>query len=363
MIDFGTKDRMTSKDRLDGLISGKPIDRVPFNPFSLGFNARIYGIDRGEFYRYPEKAFAAGLHLMKTYPWMDTRPSYGWSDRGAWEFGGKILWPDNNRFAAPQSLEPVVTNPKEVDSLPDPDPQTAGMNPLIDRWNTISRKHGFPASLPGGTPTNLSAGIVGKTNFFKWIIRFPETIHKLQRKATEFIIRSAEITINKFGAKNCRIQCSVPLESNQLISSKAFETFAKPYIKEILGYYVSEGVRNITVHLCGDHTSNLIHWADIQLPPRTIFSIGYQMDLKITGEVLGKDYILAGNINTGLLQMGSFKQVFEDVVRSINQGMKHVGGYILMPACELPPDTPLENIEAIAQALYEYGYYEHPSFV
>jgi uroporphyrinogen decarboxylase len=37
--------------------------------------------------------------------------------------------------------------------------------------------------------------------------------------------------------------------------------------------------------------------------------------------------------------------------------MKHTGGYILMPSCELPPDTPLENIEAVAQALYEYGYY------
>jgi len=357
MVNFSEKDRMTPKERLMGLVSGKPIDRVPFNPFSLGFNARIYGIDRGEFYTNPEKAFTAGLHLMKTYPWMDTRPSYGWADRGAWEFGGKILWPDNNRFAAPQSFEPVIVDPKEFDSLPDPDPKTAGMNPLIDRFNMISRKHGFPASLPGGTPTNLSAGIVGKTNFLKWLIRSPETIHKLQRKATNFIIRSAEITINKFGAENCRIQCSVPLESNRLISPKAFETFAKPYIKEILGYYISEGVRNITVHLCGDHTSNLVHWANMGLPPRTIFSIGFEMDLEKTGLFLGKDYILAGNINTALLQTGSYSEVFEGVKRCLRVGMEHPGGYILMPACELPPDTPLENIEAIAQALYEYGYY------
>lgn len=357
MVNFAIKDRMTSKERLGRLISGEPIDRVPFNPFSLGFNARLYGIDRGEFYRDPEKAFAAGLHLMKTYPWMDGRPSYGWADRGAWEFGGEILWPDRNRFTAPQSYKPVITNPNEVDSLLDPDPETAGMNPLIDRFNTISRQHGFPASLPGGTPTSLSAGIIGKTNFFKWIIRFPETIHKLQRKATHFILRSAEMTINKFRAENCRAQYSVPLESNQLISSKTFETFVKPYLKEIIGYVVNKGVRNISVHLCGDHTANLVHWIDMRLPARTTFSIGFEMDLEKTGELLGKEYILAGNINTTFLQAGSPQDVFEEVKRCLKAGMKHPGGFILMPACELPPHTPLKNIEAIAQALYEFGYY------
>jgi uroporphyrinogen-III decarboxylase len=28
-----------------------------------------------------------------------------------------------------------------------------------------------------------------------------------------------------------------------------------------------------------------------------------------------------------------------------------------MPACELPPNTPFENMEAMAQAVYEHGYY------
>ena len=363
MVNFAEKDKMTSPERLKELSDGKPIDRVPFNPFSLGFNARIYGIDRGEFYRNPEEAFAAGLHLLKTYPWMNTRPSYGWADRGAWEFGGKVLWPDHNRFAAPQSAEPVIKDPEEVDSLPDPDPHTAGMNPLMDRFNTMSRKYGFPASLPGGTPTNFSAGIVGRTKFLKWLIRYPEAIHKLQRKVTQFVIRSAEITIKKFGPENCRIQCSLPLESNRLISPKAFDTFAKPYIREIMGYYVSRGVGNIMVHLCGDHTFNLVHWTDIPLPKRTVFSIGREMDLEKTGRFLGKDYILAGNVDTGLLQSGSIQDVFEEVKRCLRDGMKHPGGYILMPACEFPPDTPLQNIEALAQALYEYGYYEPRSFV
>lgn len=357
MPDFAQKDRMTPRERLMGLVAGTSIDRVPFNPFSLGFSARLCGIDRGEFYRNPEKAFAAGLHLMETYPWMAARPAYGWADRGAWEFGGDIIWPDDNRFAAPQSAGPLIRDPAEVDSLPDPDPETAGMNPLVARFNALSRQHGFPASLPGGTPTSLSSAIVGTTDFLKWFIRYPEAAHKLQRKVTDFLLRSADLTLGRYGGENCSVQCSVPVESNQLISAQAFERFAKPYIAEILAHYIAAGVRTIVVHLCGDHTANLPHFVAVRFPPRTVFSVGHEMDLEKTGQGLGKDYILAGNIDTGVLQAGSPEQVFEETRRCLQIGMNHSGGFMLMPACELPPDTPIANVEAVAGALHTYGYY------
>ncbi len=357
MTNFADKDTMTPRERLVGLISNNPIDRVPFNPFSLGFSARCYGIDRGEFYRNPEQAFAAGLHLMETYPWMASRPTYGWADRGAWEFGGSVIWPDGNRFAAPQSAAPLISSPAEVNSLPDPDPETAGMNPLVARFNTLSRQKGFPASLPGGTPTTLSAAIVGTTDFLKWFIRYPEAAHKLQRKVTDFLLRSADITLRRYGGENCSVQCSVPVESNQLISAQAFERFAKPYISEILAHYLAAGVRSVVVHLCGDHTANLPHFATMGFPPRTVFSVGHEMDLEETGNGLGSEYILAGNIDTGVLQAGSTEQVFEEVRKCLRVGMNHPGGFMLMPACELPPDTPIENVEAVAKALYTHGYY------
>ncbi len=357
MPDFTKKDRMTSRERLMGLVAGTSIDRVPFNPFSLGFSARLYGIDRGEFYRDPEKAFAAGLCLMETYPWMSARPTYGWADRGAWEFGGGIVWPDGNRFAAPQSAGPVLNDPSRVDALIDPDPETAGINPLLARFNALSRRHGFPASLPGGTPTSFSAAIVGTTNLLKWFLRYPESAHKLQRKVTDFLLRSADMTLGRYGGENCSVQCSVPVESNQLISAQLFEEFAKPYIAEILAHYLAAGVRNIVVHLCGDHTANLPHFASMGFPARTVFSVGHEMDLEKTGQGLGREYILAGNIDTGLLQSGSPEQVFEETQKCLQIGMNHPGGFILMPACELPPDTPFENVEAVARALYAHGYY------
>lgn len=147
------------------------------------------------------------------------------------------------------------------------------------------------------------------------------------------------------------------MESNQLISAGMFAEFAKPYIKEILTFYRSAGVKSVVVHLCGDHTANLPHWQDIPLPPRTVFSIGHEMDLEKTGAVIGKTHILAGNMNNAILHGGSREAVIAEVERCLAAGMKHPGGFILMPACEMPPDTPVENVEALAATLYDKGYF------
>ena len=355
-FDLQSKDRMSVKERMPALVAGESIDRVPFVPSASGFAARIYGIDRGTLYRDPDIAFAAGQHLMKTFPWMNARPLYGWADRGSWEFGGRILWPDNNRYAAPCSVS-LITEPADVDRLPDPDPATAGMIPLVDRFNILSRQRGFPASLPGGTPTTLSAGIVGRSRFLKWLIRYPEAVHKLQRKVTDFIIRTAERTLKKHGPENCSLFCGVPMESNQLISPATFVEFAKPYIHEILSFYKTAGVRSMVLHLCGEHTRNLEHFLELPLSARTVFSIGDEMDLIKTSKAIGDSFILAGNISTRLLHGGSFEAVLAETRTCLRRGMTHKGGFILMPACELPPDTPMGNIHAVARALFEEGYY------
>ena len=355
--DFAKKDSMSPQERMKRLMAGEAVDRVPFNSSASGFSARILGIDRGRFYRNPERAFEAGMAFIEAYPWTNSKPSYGWADRGAWEFGGGVIWPDNDESAAPRSTGPVISDPALVDSLPDPDPETAGMMPLLDRFNAISREHGLPAALPGGTPTTLSTAIVGDATYMRWTIRHPEAVHKLQRKVTDFLIRVAGRTIATYGAENCSVSCGVPMDSNLLMSPKTFERFSKPYIKEILGFYLDKGVRSFVVHLCGDHTANLVHWRDIPLPPRTIFSIGHEMDLEATGRFIGREHILAGNISTSLLQAGSSEEVYDDAVRCLKAGKEHAGGFILMPACELPPNSPFENVEAVARAVFEHGYY------
>jgi uroporphyrinogen decarboxylase len=354
---LATRDIMTGAERMQALIGGRQPDRVPFMPFASGFAARTMGIDRGEYYRNPDRAFAAGQNLMRVYPWMNSRPSYGWAERGAWEFGGEITWPDNDRYPAPVSLRPVITSPGQVADLADPDPATAGMVPLVARFNEISRRHGYPASLPGGTPTTLTAGVVGRSNFLRWTIRHPDAVHAMQRKVTDFILAVARTTIRTHGAGNCSLFAGVPMESNQLISPETFRTFCKPYITEIFQFYRRQGVKSALIHLCGDHTRNLREWRDIPVPPRAIFSIGHEMDIAATAVLVGAEYIVAGNLNNAILQNGTAEEVYAEARRCLAAGMGHPGGFILMPACEFPPNTPSKNLQAIERALADHGFY------
>jgi len=105
------------------------------------------------------------------------------------------------------------------------------------------------------------------------------------------------------------------------------------------------------------HKGNLQHWRKVPFPGRTIFTIGDDMDLKETGDFLGEKYILAGNISTTTIQTGTKEDVIEEVKRCLSQAKDRSGGFILMPACEWPPLAPSENLEAVREALMEYGFY------
>ena len=93
MIDFKARDTMTPRARLTALLAGQGIDRVPFMAFAIGFAARTGGIDLGELFRNPDKAFAVGMNLLEAYPWINGKPAYAWADRGAWEFGERSSGP------------------------------------------------------------------------------------------------------------------------------------------------------------------------------------------------------------------------------------------------------------------------------
>jgi uroporphyrinogen decarboxylase len=99
------------------------------------------------------------------------------------------------------------------------------------------------------------------------------------------------------------------------------------------------------------------YWKRVSLPERTIFSIGDVMDLEETSDFLGKEYILGGNISTTVIQFGTPEDVKEQVKRCLKQAKQRLGGFILMPACEYPPLAPPENLEAIREALMQYGFY------
>jgi len=167
----------------------------------------------------------------------------------------------------------------------------------------------------------------------------------------------AEMTINRYGAKNCTVMTDLATESNDLISPGLFEEFSLPYIKVLHGFYYENGVRSVMLHFCGNHSANLKYWKDVPIPDRAIFNIGNSMDLEETSEIIGNKYVLAGNVSTTTLQSGRPEDVKLEVRRCLKQAMRRDGGFILMPACEWPPLAPRRSLDAVRDALMENGFY------
>ena len=348
---------MTTKDRIKALILRKPIDRVPFMPFFVGFLAVNNGIRLYDFFTNPEIAFQAGQATMRKYPWANIRPVYGWADHGAWEFGGTIMWPIDDNRMSPYTPEPLISSPDEIDRIASPNPLQTEWFKLRARFNEICIYQGLSVQLPSGSIMAQLGSILGPTNLMKWIKKFPEAILRLSEKVLNFNLKMAEEILNRYGPKNCSVMTDLTLESNNLISAETFKKFALPFIIKLHSFFYEKGVKSVLIHLCGDHNLNLRYWSQVPLPARTIFSVSEAMDLKKTGEILGDRHILAGNISSSIIQSGTKEEVKKETIRCLQEGKANPGGYILMPACEWPPLAAPEKLEAVKEALAEYGYY------
>ncbi len=351
-----SQDKLTPKERMMNLFAGKPVDRVPVIPFSKGYSAKLAGMSRGEFYRYPEKAILADAKLKERHQGLDGGPSYGWANYGGWDFGGDISFPFKDEAQTPQITRRPVQSPEDADKLNVPNPRGTGIMQLCYEFSQIMRGKGGQAMVYLVSPGNCASSILGEKDMLKWILRHPKELHIIMRKATDYLKATLDWNVEGFGAANCAVYLGYPIESNNLISPQQFKEFCHPYIKELHEHMLALGIKSVVEHICGNHKGNLPHWKDIPLVKRSIITIG-EMDLKEIADFFGPDQIIAGNVSTSILASGSPEDVKADAKRCIEQGKHLPGGYILMPACNLPAAAPPANVDAMLEAAREYGAY------
>lgn len=348
-------DRLTSAQRMRALAAKQGLDRVPVIPMASAYTAVISGLTLKEYYLEPEKAlwaqeWAADLHRY------DGSPSFNIPDWAGWDFGGELTFPSSPRIALPYLGKRAVTIASDVEKLSLPDIKSAPAAGRLLSFARLAREKGYPVSVPGGSPMGIAGSAIGPEKMMRWFYKEPEAVHRMLRLSTDYIISIASLFAGEFGADNCSAFATYPLEAHAVVSPKIFEKFSLPYVNEIHEKLIDMGIKRWVIHLCGDHTKNLYLWKkDIKLAPRTVFTVGHEMDLAYTAEYLGEDYIIGGNIPTTFLQTATPDEVLE-VSRQTIERMKHSpGGFILTPACALPPITPPANLHAMVKAVRLFG--------
>jgi uroporphyrinogen decarboxylase len=325
--------------------------------FALGFCANHGGCRLDEIYADPEKSFEAQRVTRDTFGY-DGDPFYGYASYGAWEFGGTVRFPKGEFEQAPSICdERPVESLEDVKYLKLPDVKRAGALPTALRFSMLQRNAGMRASIITGGPFTVAVNLCGGARLCRWLLKSPSLVHDLLQKSSAHIVEVVGYWASVFGPDNVIPQLWEPAASNQIISPKQFEIFVYPYQEEVHRKILNIGVKHILCHICGDQRRNFAMWANIPMGEPGIVTFGHEVDLKEAVHFFGEACIIAGNIQPAVLQMGTPKDIMELCGRAI-AGAKHApNGFVLMPGCELPVQTPSENVRAMIQIAEQEGIY------
>lgn len=350
------KETMTPKERMKAILNRQPTDRVPFMLRAYGFCAKNTGYSIADIYEDPEKSFLAQYYTHQQYN-SDGEPFYTFVSYGAWEFGGEIQWPKDRFSSGPSVARRPVSKPEDLDSLVLPDPKSAGCIPKAMEFARLQEKYGTQIAVLCGSPFTHAANLCGVETFMKWIIRYPEAVHKAMRLMTDHIISVVKYFVETFGKGRVLARSAAPTESNALISPEQFNTFAAPYIEELHSKVLEMGVERIYCHICGDHNGNLERWSKIPFGDPGIISIGHEVSIKDAARFF-PDHIICGNLNPQLIACGKPEEVYEEARRVIEEGKEYAyGRFIFSSGCDIPATAPPYNIYMMQKAVEDFGWY------
>jgi len=351
---------MTERQRIEALLKRETPDRVPLWPFvPNGFAVLYNGLTIADAYSNPEGLYDSLKRAARDFGWV-FYPVMVYAAYGAWEFGGEARMPTGRYDQAPVVTRHPLEKDEDIYNLKWPGPDS-GLNPTMRRFSELSMREDldnkpFRATISAGVAYGLACQVAGLNRILKWLIRRPDLAHELIRRLSEWSIARLEGQVEALGNERLIGTCGGPMGSNQLISSKQFEEFALPDIKEGQARLRALGVKHTYVHICGEQNDNLPFWAQVDFGDPGIIGVGHEVGLERAAEFFS-NHIILGNLNPAIIQTGSPSEVYEMTKRCVETGKKLGGRYVFSPGCDLPPRAPVENVRMMCKALEDHGWY------
>jgi len=344
-------------EKLEVLLRGQRVDRVPLYPFALGFCARNVGFPLSVMYDDPEKSFMAQLWTFEQYGFNGV-PEFGYASYGGWEFGGKIEFPSSEWQQAPSHGSFPVESEEDLQKLQLPDVKKDGMLPRAMQFSKLQDKYNMGISVVLGGNFTIAGNICPVEKLCRWMIKSPELVHQLLRLTTDHIIEVVQYWADTFGADKIMPKIWEPLAANNIISPKQFERFVLPYVKETSEKIIAMGVKHIFYHICGEQNLNLPYWAQVPMGNPGIVSVGHQVDLTVAMKYFGKTCVIAGNVDPAVIQNGPPGRIYNLCKACIEKAKYAPRGFMLMSGCEIPPMSPPYNVYMMKKAVDDFGWYQ-----
>lgn len=192
-------------------------------------------------------------------------------------------------------------------------------------------------------PFTLAGRMMGESEAAMAAIDDPSGLEQIVEFATERILRYGKALVSA-GADMIAI-----LEpTGVILSPDQFRQFSGKYVKRILDGLDTMGI----LHICGDSNHIIPYMCETGAQG---LSLDSDVDLPKAIELLPEDVVMIGNLDPVACVAQSTAEEVREASLQLLESMSKYPNFIFSTGCDLPPETPLENIRAMIEACRQHS--------
>ena len=259
-------------------------------------------------------------------------------------FGSPVRFFDDE---VPAVTAAIVTDQKSLDELKVPEVGTSRTGEYVLTIKE-AKEHITDRPVFGGAigPFSLAGRLMDMSEIMVLCYDEPELVHGVLEKVTQFLI-SYNTAIREAGADG--IVMAEPAAG--LLSPSLIAEFSTPYAKRIIQAVETDNCVFV-YHNCGNNTIRLVE--SIINTGARVFSFGNAIDLSEMIKLFPEDFIVMGNVDPAVeLRGGTPESVRNATLDVLNKCAKYPN-FILSSGCDIPPMSPLKNIDAFFETAKEF---------
>jgi len=331
---------MNSRELVLGALKNEEVTRAPWVPFVGCHGASLIGVNCEEYFKSVDNMVNGVTKAFEIYR-PDGLPALFDLQVEAEAMGCKLQYSKSN---PPAVISHPLEDGIELKDLKVPT-ESDGRFPIVLEatrkiCSTLGEKIAIYGLITG--PFTLALHLKG-TDIFYEMMDEPEKIKELM----SFCLQVCKNTARMYMEAGVDVIAVVDPMVSQ-ISPENFEEFVAPYITTLFKY-IKENEKLSSYFVCGNATRNIEPMCKCK--PDSI-SIDENVPLDFAKGICSKYGVsLGGNIKlTVTMLFGTPTDNINDAKNCLQIG--GTKGYILSPGCDLPFNTPVENVKAVTSVVY-----------
>ena len=316
------------------------VERIPWVPFVGCHAGNLLGITATEYLRSADNMVMGINKAIELYK-PDGIPVAFDLQIEAEALGCRLKWADDN---PPAVISHPLAEGMSIDLLTIPDSSEGRIPVVMDAAKQLRLNHPGLAlyGLITG-PFTLALHLMG-TDIFMKMFEEPDYVHRVMRFATDI----AKFMSGNYLESGCDVIALVDPMTSQ-IDPGSFQTFISPYATEIFDFIRKTNSLS-SFFVCGNAKQNIEVMCKCY--PDNI-SIDENIPLDYVRDIaLSHNISFGGNMKlTVSLLMGTEDDARREALECMDTGGKI--GFILAPGCDLPMATPVENMVAVSELVYD----------